>query len=40
MRGGDNDMTEPGPDGNNFDGWNRDPREDIPTEVIRPWGYR
>jgi hypothetical protein len=33
-------MTEPGPNGNNFDGWNRDPREDIPTEVIRPWGYR
>lgn len=27
-----------GPDGANVDDWNRDPREDLGDDVIRPWG--
>lgn len=34
------EFAEPGPDGNSFDGWNADPREDRATEIIRPWGNR
>lgn len=34
------EFAEPGPNGNNHDMWNRDPREDTCTEIIRPWGNR
>lgn len=30
--------VEPGPNGNNHDNWNQDPREDLADDVIRPWG--
>lgn len=31
-------VEDPGPDGNNHDNWNQDPREDRGEDVIRPWG--
>jgi hypothetical protein len=32
-------MYEPGPDGNNHDNWNSDPREDRGDDAIHPWGH-
>lgn len=33
-------LCTPGPDGNNSDNWNEDPREDKGDDVVRPWGIR